>query len=187
MFIEEGVTNMENQTLETLSELAYKQRALEEKKAILEKETKELEFQIQNISRKDIPGILNELNLTSIELKTGEKIIVKDQLKASIVSGNKEKAFLDMIQAEIDSVDMSKELATMLVAEMFSTNLTINVNTEEEKEEIANKLIGLGVPFNYDRNIHWQTLRKWCKERRDAGELIPESINVFEYQETVLK
>lgn len=174
-------------TLENLSNLAHKQKALQEKKVLLEKELKELDFQIQTVSRKDIPEILNDLNFNTIELKTGEKIIVKDQLKASIASGNKEKAFLDMVQAEIDAVDMSEQLATALISDLFNTSLSITVNNEEEKQEIANKLISLDIPFNYDRNIHWQTLRKWCKERRDNGEEIPESINVFEYQETILK
>lgn len=172
--------------LDKLSSLAQKQRNLEERKSILAEELKELEKNIEQVSRFEIPEILNEVGLSEIKLKTGEKIIVKDELKANINKDNKNQAFLDMIQSEVNE-NMSEDLAKAIVSDMFKTTLFIKVNTESEKENVANQLIGLGIPFTFDRDIHWQTLRKWCKGRRDAGEKIPESITVFEYQETKIK
>ena len=125
-----------------------------------------------------IPEILNEVGLSELKLSTGEKIIVKDQLKSSIADKNYLQAYQNMIAAEGGDADAKEK-----VDGLFKSKAII----ENPDDQILNNLIEKQVPYDLKREIHWQTLQKYCKNKLDRGEKIPEGISVFTYSETVIK
>lgn len=149
----------------------------------LEDVVKEFKKREERLSREIIPTILNSCFLSKITLRTGEEIEVEEKLKASISDKNYMSAFRNMVNAYKEENNCSNELAEDYINELFKTKLII----EDANEDTYNILIDNNIPYDIKKDIHWQTLRKYCQNRLDIGKKIPEDINVFQYQETKIK
>lgn len=134
------------------------------------------------LAREKIPAILNEYGLSEIRLASGEKVVVKDELHPSIAGKNYASARNGIIAAyESDGLD--HDAAVEITDSLFKDALTIS----GANDNIKQSLLDGGIPFDEKLSIHYQTLKKYCKERRGEGKTIPEPITVFEYQEAKIK
>ena len=168
---------IEESTLEKLSALCQTQKLLLRSITQKEKELKDYEAKLEEISRVKIPTLLNELGLSEVRLNTGEKLIVKDQVKANITNQNVHAAFQAMVEAE------GGEGAEEKIENLFKTKLEVS----EQSEEFLSYLLNKGYTYDLKKTIHHSTLNKYCRERLSQGKSIPENISVYEYQETTIK
>ena len=175
---EEKEQNLNQDRLERLGHLCLVYKELE--KEILEKEEnlKSIKKELEVLSRIDIPSILNEVGLKEVKLSTGEKVIVEDKLKSSITNKNYALAYSNMIKQE-----GGDEEAKNMIDSLFKTKTIL----ENVSEEILDLLLDKDVEYDIKKEIPWQTLNKYCKERLGQGKEIPEGISVFQYQETKIK
>ena len=79
-----GQTEVSGGDLELLTGLAERQQELDEKIAAKEVELKDLQSAHREISWKQIPELLDSLNMESFKLKDGSSITVKEDLRLSI-------------------------------------------------------------------------------------------------------
>jgi len=79
-----GQTEVSGGDLELLTGLAERQKELEEQIAAKLAEVKDLEAQVREISWKQIPELLDSLNMESFKLKDGSEIAVQETLRLSI-------------------------------------------------------------------------------------------------------
>jgi len=154
------------------------------------------------ISRELLPTMLSDIGLNSLELSTGEKIVIKDKLEASIADKNYMLARINMIKEGVAELVGEKRTEedhteeewreiikgmtikyTEQIDSLFKKQLVIEDPSDELKEELLEK----GVMYDNKYSIHWQTLRKYCSEQKAQGRNIPEGITVFEYTEAELK
>ena len=79
-----GQTEVSGGDLELLTGLAERQKELEGQISAKQAEVKDLEAQVREISWKQIPELLDSLNMESFKLKDGSEITVKEDLRLSI-------------------------------------------------------------------------------------------------------
>lgn len=150
--------------------------------ATLEGVAKLFKIKEEKLSREEIPSILNELNMAEIKLTTGEKITVKDEIKASVNEANRRKLMEEMAKIEAEFRGIEFEDALYNVKGLFKEKLISDFDAELESE-----LIQKGIGFDHKIDIHYQTLNKYVRDNLDQGLPIPESLSVFTYQETKIK
>ena len=161
--------------LEALSKLCGEYKSLEREIEDIEEKLKLRKKDLEEVSRVKIPAILNATGLSEVKLSTGEKLKVEDKIQASIADKNYTVAYRNMIQAE--GGDSGAEVK---IDSLFKSQVVL----DEVSDAVLDLLLEHDIPYNTVRSIHWQTLRKYCKERLENGLTIPEGISVFQYQET---
>jgi dGTP triphosphohydrolase len=183
--------------LETLSELCVKLKNTEQEIADLEEALAFKKKALEQISRFSIPSIFNELGLSQLKLNDGRVVEVEDKIVAKISEKHSLSAFRNMVETEkalliqatgkeVLTNEELKELhqtAESRVDSLFKSSLKI----EDFEDSLMDFLIDSGISYEYKKDIHWQTLRKYCRECLASGTEIPEGISVFQYQETKLK
>ena len=148
----------------------------------------------EEISRDQLPTLLNDVNMSSLTLVTGEVITIKDKLEASISNKDYLSARNNMIKEEynyllqdadndITSEDQAMEDATELIDSKFKKQLVIDDPTEHIKQ----LLLDNDIMYDNKFSIHWQTLRTYCANQKAQGKNIPEGISIFEYSEAEIK
>jgi hypothetical protein len=138
------------------------------------------------ISQNLIPSILNECGLASIKLVTGEVIEIKDKIKASISNEKIEKAFKEMVDLEKEN-GLPYDIAFSNINPLFKESIILKNLSEDEKSRMFDLLFEREIPYDRRKEIHWQTLNSYIKNRLELGQTIPKSINVYKYQETKIK
>lgn len=136
------------------------------------------------LSRETVPGIMNENNLETLKLKSGEQCTARYEIKASISNKNYLRAYRNMISQRKKETGKSLKECEKEIDDLFKDSLIIK---EDLSENLFDYLIDHGIPYDTKKEIHWATLKKYCKELLERGQRIPEGINVFQYQETILK
>lgn len=211
-FLQAHKSNITSDKMVKLTELAKKQTLLEDKsnesivehlleiadntvsiaslEVVLQAKKKELE----KLSREEIPAIMNELELSEIKLKTGKKIIVKDEVKPSVSKAVIYKVQEQMIKLEMDRIIGDEQASTQErlteiheqaqrnISALFKENIVMEYNHKNVQTLLKNECV-----FDQDMSIHHQTLKKYCKERIEAGQKLPADIKIFQYQETKIK
>lgn len=104
-----GQTEISGGDLELLAGLAERQVELEAQIAERQQEIKDLEKQVREISWKQIPDLLDSLNMESFKLKDGSEITVKEDLRLSIPKDPEKKAFVLKWLIENDGEYLIKE------------------------------------------------------------------------------
>lgn len=168
---------MEQDSLQKLNALVTRYEELESEIFMAENLLEDLNKELLAISRGRIPELLNEAQLSEVKIASGKKIVVKDKVHASIAKSRIHEAYTQMVEAEED--DTAKEATRGL----FKEQLTLSDTSEETKQ----MLIDSGVPYEEALTIHHQTLGKYCRQRLESGQTVPEAISVFQYQETKIK
>jgi len=79
-----GQTEVSGGDLELLTGLAERQKELEAQISAKQAEIKDLEAQVREISWKQIPELLDSLNMESFRLRDGSEISVEENLRMSI-------------------------------------------------------------------------------------------------------
>jgi hypothetical protein len=165
-------------SLKTLSKFCMDYKNLEQDIERLEENLKAKKQTLEDISRVQIPSILNQVGLSELRLSSGEKLIVKDKLKASIPDKNYIMAYRSMIKEE-----GGDEQAEQKVDSLFKSKVIL----ENPSDDVLSLLIEKEIAYEMKREIHYQTLNKYCREKLEQGKTIPEGISAFQYQETEIK
>lgn len=172
--------------LKKISDLVKTNNDLDVEISRLTQKLKEAKEAKEGILREDIPELMQEANTKSVQLISGEKIDITDKVFASIRKGDEARAFKYMVQVEIGQEPLysDEKLATEMIKALWKTNYSAEGITEEQES----KLLGLKLPFDCKKSIHAMTLKKWAKEKLEAGiNIDKEVINTFTYQEAVIK
>lgn len=159
--------------LTELKELCDKQKRLEKEVEQAEEFLKNKKLELQEVSFKQIPDLLNNFGLSEIRLSSGEKLEIKDKVKASISNKNYRFAYQSMIEED------GKELVDMLFREEIKLNGI--------EDNIIDLLIKNNVVYESEFAIHPSTLKKYCADKLAAGKKIPEGITCYTYKETKIK
>jgi hypothetical protein len=165
----------------TLLDLKNPQISIETLEAVL----KEYKKREEKLSRETIPTMLNECFISKITLTSGEEIQIKDELKASIAKKNYMEAFRNMVKQYKTEINCTQEESEKYIDELFKSKVVIEDDNVNEKN--CQILIDNLIPYDFQKNIHYQTLKKYCQEQLDKGHAIPDGINIFQYQETKIK
>lgn len=113
------------------------------------------------IREETIPSAMQELGLTSIKLETGQTLSVKQEVYASIPSGNKQAAYDWLIGHGFGGL-----LKVEVVADFGRGELEIAT-------ELFERLNSEGLSVGIDQGVHAQTLKAFLKEQISAGKDIP--------------
>lgn len=163
--------------LNTLSKLCDSQLQLEKEIEEIEAQLKIKRVELEAVSRVHIPTILYKSGLSELRLANGLKVVVEDKIKASVANKNYLLAYRNMVQAE-----GGDEQAELKVDSLFKSKIVVDY-----ADYIVELLLSKDIPYDSTRSIHAQTLKKYCKDKLGTGEIIPEGITVFQYQETKIK
>jgi len=131
--------------------------AVEEAEAAL-KHTKE----VARILREEtIPSAMQELGIEKLELSTGQKITISQEVYASIPAASKDDAH------------------RWLEANGFGGLIKVGVTTQYGKGErdaaltLFRDLVGRGLSAKFDESVHPQTLKAFLKEQISSGNNVP--------------
>lgn len=171
-------TEIEEDSLKSLENLCNQFRALESDISQREQELKNKKKELEEISRVKIPTVLNNNGLSEIRLSNGNKVIVKDKVKASVNKNNMMLAYRNMV-----NIEGGGEIGEKVADTFFKSSLVI----EDYSEDVLELLLDKEIPYETKKTIHPATLSKYCREKLEKGEQAPEGVTVFQYQETTIK
>jgi hypothetical protein len=123
------------------------------------------------IEREDLPELMREFSITQIKLANGASVEVIDDLTCAITEFNRPKAH--------------EWLEVHGFSGLIKTLITVAFGREEKA--LATKTLALlqdqiDAPAELKENIHPATLKSFVKERREAGQSVPEDLfGVFVY------
>ena len=166
---------LDQDSLLLLARLCLHYQNLSQEIEKMEEVLKDYKKKREAISMVRIPSLLNSVGLSELKLKSGEKLVVQDKVKANIAKKNINEAFAAMVEAEGGKED--------IVNSLFKTQLVV----PEISDNLLDYLLEQGYTYDVQKTIHPQTLNKYCRERLSQGKNIPENITVFQYQETTIK
>lgn len=161
-FQETGSVSESN--LEFLAETAKKLNDLKSELKRLEEEAKDVKRHIKTITEEVIPNYMRELGLSEVKLENGAKVTVKDQVFASIP-----KPVQDAALQWLDDNGHGS---------LIKNEIKLNfAKGEDERAQTLRKILeDAGYEFNHTANVHWQTLRAFCREQLEQGNMLPEDL-----------
>jgi hypothetical protein len=175
---------LSQEKLNNLGDLVRAYQDAEDTVESAKKKLKDAEEALRVLSRESIPNVLGGSGFSELRLSTGEKIIVKEELKAEIPKCKMLEAYKQMIQQKKDSdPDYTEKLATLQINSLFKKQIVI----EDATPFLERLLLQNDIVFEKTLDIHWATLKKYCSDIKAAGQKIPSLINVFEYKTTTIK
>lgn len=189
-FLKNQKEEVNEASLELLKEAVSLFKEREKKVKELEEELKIAKEKFRQISEERIPEILGESGLSEIKLDTGEKIIVKDDLKVNVSKANESKFFLFLKnRGEDDIIKLNYK---------FDKDLSPDL-----REELDDFLIESDIEFDSEMSVHAQTKKAYFKnllglgkkdfeKGRETGkylpvEKLPEWVSVYIYKKTTIK
>lgn len=201
-----------DEALGRVEKLARRQIELEDSVSSLGEKLKQAEKDLEQVSRVDIPDLLDEIGMLNFTLKDGAAIKVEDKLKASIPKGTTpeteekaRKAFAwlrdhnagALIKTVISVVipkggardKVERKLLDLLDAACLVDRdewLAYNTDGTRQLNETWGVLFAhLGLFHEEAEQVPWNTLTKYVKERKEANQPIDaDLLGVFEYRET---
>lgn len=180
---------VQDSVLAQLAGLADMQLALEQDIKLLEKDLEMKKQQLNKVSIEAIPTLLKSTGLSQVKLADGRLITVKDDINVTIADQQK---FLDWLQ-ETQQDDIVK---TMFKVDRVESTVLRN---------IFDFFISNEIPYEADRGVHPQTLKKFFKsitgvdlpeeEREKAYQLgkltppssLPEFCKVYQFSKSKIK
>lgn len=150
--------------MERLSTLAREQLAAEQLVAEKETELQQAKAQLQEVSERVLPSIMEELELEEFTTQDGLKIRVQKQVFGSISEANRAAAFRWLRDHGHGGIIKSK------------------VEAAAEDQVQLQELLDLlrDYPVRDVSSVHHQTLGKWVREMQAEGSAIPPAIAVSE-------
>lgn len=166
--------------LDILTSCIKEMQTLEKVIASTEEELSNYKKRLEEISRKDIPGLLTGCNLSSVTLSNGSCVDVKPVIKASIAAGKVNSVYTALM-------GLANRQDSILTGEQLNCLFKLQVIYEAPNNEQLESLKATGIPYDVKREIHYQTLNKLVKQLMAKGIEVPPEITVFSYMETKIK
>lgn len=167
---------MDETTLESLAGLCSQQMKLEMEYAEIEEKLKAKKDELDNISKKIIPDVMNTLGVSEYKFSDGSTLTLKDGLNVYIAAANKPKAYDWMRENNFGDLIKNEIL------------LKFAAGQEAEAKEVVSKLTSDGYTPEEKEGVHPSTLKAFAKERLEKGEQLPmELFSCFTYQEAKIK
>jgi len=167
--------DIQQEDLSNLGQLATMQLQCESRIKELENALAEATEEHKRLSMEIIPEKMFEAGLSSFKLSTGETLSIKSGITANIRPENKPQAFGWFIQKGLGAI-----IKHQFVIEYGKG--------EAEKAEKAREVLeNHALRYKEVESVHHQTLNKQVKELIEEGETLPDAINVFEWQKTIIK
>ncbi len=164
---------------EKLAELGTLCKSLQEKESEIkgvEEALKILKEQARELSSNKIPDLFDEIGMSEIKLRNGEKVTIKRGFASTISQANKEEAFA-WLHAKGHAAIIKHELTT-----------TFKEGDADEKKALEAKLNELGLTYKDKDYVHHSTLKSFVKEQIENGSDIPQdAFGVFPTRETKIK
>jgi len=169
------ITAPQEEDLSTITSLARMQINYQREIEKAELSLKDLREKLRKIEQEDLPEAILATGLRSLTLESGQKIMISDEITATIKADNKEEAF------------------GWIRGQGYGSLIKHDVNTQFKKgeEEAARHFIDYlqdnGFAYSDKESIHWQTLRKFAKDLMEEGKPLPPEIDIYEYKKAIIK
>jgi len=163
--------------LSLLADLVDQLTDAEDQQADLEEKLKAAKEAVKLLSEVKIPNLLNERGLSEVRMADGRKVIVEEDLAASVSEANRKSAF-DWLR--------SKNLGDIIKAQVITS---FGQGEEEQAAALVEELQAKNIPVEYKEAIHASTLKAFCKEQIKADPLnFPMKLfGVFQFKKTKIK
>ena len=161
-------SNMQDVQLETVSNLAQRQLALHDKITIAEGKLKKFKEELRSVQEDLLPAAMQEIGLSSVELRDGSKISIKPYYGASINKDNMETAY--------DWLNKNG------FGDLIKNQVTASFSRGEETDAVtlADSLEGTGHRVSTKKWIEPMTLKAFVREQVEQGSELPHDLfNVF--------
>lgn len=148
-------------TLAEISALAQLLRERDQRIEQLEEELKSVKAAALHLREEAIPAAMMELELTSVQLLSGETVTIKQDVYASIPADKKAEAFDWLEEHQFGG--------------LIKTQVSVAFGKGELMAAVAleKKLRSEGADPSFTRDVHAQTLKAWLRERLAAGDNVP--------------
>jgi hypothetical protein len=168
---------LEPASMEIMYELIDKQVQLQEELEILNDKVKEVTAQLRNVSEKRIPDMAETLQLKKFESPDGLKVLIKEDVKASISNNPEAKA------AAIEYLRKTGNQA------LVKQDFVIHVDDYEKTNEYRDLLLNTGFQFDEKLNVNTSSLKAFVRRELEAGnkDFDPKTFGVFQFRKTVIK
>jgi len=171
MYFEESDTKVQDSVVGTLIELAEKHRRLSQELQEANIVVADLEGEIKNIARTQIPAIMDNLGMVDFSLSDGTKIAIQDKVTASIKVENRPRAYEWLEENGFGAIIKTKVMVKFGRGDI------------EEAKAAHQSLLDRGLDAEIDRDVHHQTLQSFVKERLVDGDSLPDCFGVYEFKE----
>lgn len=147
--------------MEELHKLAREQVRLEDKVEDLEEELKQTKAKLRNISENLLPEKMEELELPMFGMPNGEKVEIKDEIKASVSIERRPAANLWLREHGYGG--------------LIKSNVVVPFGRDEleEADKLLNELKARNRIAELQETVHHQTMQSFVKEQLSEGKDIP--------------
>ena len=152
----------------SLSDQVVKLRDLEDDLVLKEKEFKELKRKVELMSGEVIPTMMQEMNISTLNLADGSSVEVKPIYGASITVANKEAAF--------------KWLRDNGLGDLIKNEVTVAFGRHEDNKASQYAVLAQGQGYEPVQKLKVEpmTLKALVRERVESGQDMPSDLfNVF--------
>ena len=156
-----SIEKMDHDGLSSVAEIARAIRDQQDLVAQLDDKLKEANRHLLKLTDEDLPAMLAELGLNSIELDDGSKVTVKATYGGSIRVDDRPKAF--------------QWLRDNGYGDIIKNTVSCNFARGEDDKavEFMESAQKMGYIPEQKTEVHAQTLKAWVKERVENGESFP--------------
>ena len=143
----------------TLSTLVRQSMEIDEEIAATEQQLKNLKFRKRKVNEEDIPALMNEMGIESIEVD-GNKVKLRQFVHARINDDKRDEAF-----AWIRSIGEG---------DIIKNDVTVSFNAGQDNVAgaVVDELRTKGLDPSQKTYVHAQTLKAWVKGRIEKGKEI---------------
>ena len=167
---------METIDPDKLSQEVEKLKSIQNQISNLEAQVKDLKEDEKYFSCVIIPKLMEEMNLSSLKLRDGSELSVKQIYSASIKADKKAEA-----------IHWLRENG---LGDIVKNNITVSFGQNEDNKAIAYANLARSSGFEpiQEEKVHPQTLKVVMKEWKDKGREVPEELfNTFDGSQTHFK
>lgn len=155
--------------LARLSRLAVELRAAEEELAAREARLDATKREVERLSQREIPELMDKLGIEEFTLRGGGKVSVKEKASVSLPKGEKFKAF-SWFEANGEGGMIRRHVV-----------VAFNQKQDEAAKALVEKLADEYPGVRQEREINPSTLRAWVLARLRDGLEIPDGISVHSW------
>lgn len=169
----QGTEDVLSLLADLVDELTNEEDAITE----LEADLKAARERAKMLSEVKIPTLLTDRGLSEVRMADGRKVIVEEDLAASVSEANRKGAFAWL---------RANNLGDIIKAQVISS---FGQGEEERAAALVEELQAKNVPVEYKEAIHSSTLKAFCKEQIKADPLgFPASLfGVWQFKKTKIK
>jgi hypothetical protein len=176
MNFEDDVIVPSDEQLRRVAALISNQLILEEAVADLEEALAKRKEELEKITARDLPALMQELGLSEVRLADGTRLSINHKVQASIKEANKPQAFAWLRKNGHGSLIKTE------------VNARFGRGDEKKATRLFTQLYKKGYEATLKESVHPQTLGAFVREQlAEARQLPMELLGVFEYDLAVIK